>query len=98
MNLRATVEVLMQFNDESDSWCDVMVCMQCVGSFLDVQWPQAALVPVRTKKRYFIPPAVGLKERSHTEQEAKARAAGVVIRQEYMERPINISCTGGSRS
>ncbi|KAF7703695.1 39S ribosomal protein L45, mitochondrial isoform X1 [Silurus meridionalis] len=66
-----------------------------VGPFLDVQWPLAALVPVRTKKRYFIPPAVGLKEKSHSEQEAKARAAGVVIRQEYMERPINISCTAG---
>lgn len=68
--------------------------MQCVGPFLDVPWQQAALVPVRTKKRYFIPPAVGLKDKSHAEQEAKARAAGVVIRQEYMERPINISCTG----
>lgn len=76
---------------------DVSICMQCVGPFLDVQWPQAALVPVRTKKRYFIPPAVGLKEKSHSEQEARARAAGVVIRQEYMERPINISCTGSSR-
>ncbi|KAK3533515.1 hypothetical protein QTP70_023330 [Hemibagrus guttatus] len=69
--------------------------LKCVGPFLDVQWPQAALIPVRTKKRYFIPPAVGLKEKSQAEQEARARAAGVVIRQEYMERPINISCTAG---
>lgn len=66
--------------------------MQCASSLLDVQWP--ALVPVRTKKRYFIPPAVGLKEKTLAEQEARARAAGVVIKQEYMERPINISCTG----
>lgn len=84
----------MQYNEVGGSWCNVRVCVQSAGSFLDVPWAQAALVPVRTKKRYFIPPAVGLKEKSHSEQEAKARAAGVVIRQEYMERPINISCTG----
>lgn len=28
--------------------------------------------------------------------EAKARAAGIVFRQQYMERPINIACTGKS--
>lgn len=32
---------------------------------------------------------------SQAEQEARARAAGVVPRQEYMERPINIACTAG---
>ena len=67
---------------------------QGVAPLLDVPFPQSVVIPIRTKKRYFIPPAVGLKEKSHAEQEAKARAAGVVIRQEYFERPINIACTG----
>ncbi|XP_062869086.1 39S ribosomal protein L45, mitochondrial isoform X2 [Trichomycterus rosablanca] len=69
--------------------------LKYAGPLLEVQCPQAAVIPIRGKKRYFIPPAVGLKEKTHAEQEAKARAAGVVIRQEYMERPINISCTAG---
>ncbi|KAM8842755.1 large ribosomal subunit protein mL45 [Synchiropus picturatus] len=56
------------------------------------------LLPVRTKKRFFIPPAVGVKGSkapSQMQQEEKARAAGVVFRQQYFERPINISCTAG---
>uniref|UniRef100_A0A8C1E945 Large ribosomal subunit protein mL45 n=1 Tax=Cyprinus carpio carpio TaxID=630221 RepID=A0A8C1E945_CYPCA len=53
------------------------------------------LVPIRTKKRYFIPPAVNVKQKSQSEQETKARAAGVVVRQQYIERAINISCTAG---
>ncbi|XP_017572113.1 39S ribosomal protein L45, mitochondrial [Pygocentrus nattereri] len=69
--------------------------LKAVAPLLDVQFPQSVVIPIRTKKRYFIPPAVGLKEKSHAEQEAKARAAGVVIRQEYMERAINVACTAG---
>ncbi|KAL2086904.1 hypothetical protein ACEWY4_017963 [Coilia grayii] len=50
---------------------------------------------IRTKKRFFIPPAPSPKQMSQAEQEAKARAAGIVVRQQYMERSINISCTAG---
>uniref|UniRef100_A0A4W5PKS6 Large ribosomal subunit protein mL45 n=1 Tax=Hucho hucho TaxID=62062 RepID=A0A4W5PKS6_9TELE len=50
---------------------------------LEVRYPLPFVVPVRTKK-----PA-------SADQEAKARAAGVVLRQEYMERAINITCTAG---
>jgi len=66
---------------------------QYAASLLDVRLVPV-LVPIRTKKRYFIPPAVNLKERTQTDQEAKAKAAGLVVRQQYIERPINISCTG----
>ncbi|XP_005990130.1 39S ribosomal protein L45, mitochondrial [Latimeria chalumnae] len=54
-------------------------------------------MPVRTKKRHFIPPSVGLKskQKSHTSQEVNAQAAGIVIRQQYMERVINLACTAG---
>ncbi|KAM6972745.1 large ribosomal subunit protein mL45 [Aplochiton taeniatus] len=62
---------------------------------LEVSYPLPFVVPVRTKKRYFIPPAVGLKGKNQGDQEAKARAAGIVIRQQYMERAINIACTAG---
>ncbi|XP_055762448.1 39S ribosomal protein L45, mitochondrial-like [Salvelinus fontinalis] len=64
---------------------------------LEVRYPLPIVVPVRTKKRYFIPPAVGIKGKAaaSADQEAKARAAGVVLRQEYMERAINIACTAG---
>ncbi|XP_071757238.1 large ribosomal subunit protein mL45 [Centroberyx gerrardi] len=62
---------------------------------LDVRHPLPVLLPVRTKKRYFIPPAVGLKGKREENPEAKARAAGIVFRQEYTERPINIACTAG---
>ncbi|KAG7492906.1 hypothetical protein MATL_G00021000 [Megalops atlanticus] len=60
-----------------------------------VQCHLPSVIPFRTKKRYFIPPAVGATEQSHADQEAKARQAGVVVRQEYMERTINIACTAG---
>ena len=63
---------------------------------LDVQLPVPLVLPVRTKKRYFIPPAVGIKRKGEENTEAKARAAGIVFRQQYFERPINISCTGNS--
>uniref|UniRef100_A0A673J666 Large ribosomal subunit protein mL45 n=1 Tax=Sinocyclocheilus rhinocerous TaxID=307959 RepID=A0A673J666_9TELE len=69
--------------------------MQCSASLLDVRLPQTVLLPIRTKKRYFIPPAVNVKQKTQSEQEDKARAAGVVVRQQYIERAINISCTAG---
>ncbi|XP_043108733.1 39S ribosomal protein L45, mitochondrial [Puntigrus tetrazona] len=57
--------------------------------------PQPMLVPIRTKKRYFIPPAVNVKQKTQSEHELKARAAGLAVRQQYIERAINISCTAG---
>ncbi|XP_007240208.3 39S ribosomal protein L45, mitochondrial [Astyanax mexicanus] len=69
--------------------------LKCVASLLEVQLAQPVVIPVRTKKRYFIPPSVSIKSRSLEEQEAAVRAAGVVARQQYIERPINISCTAG---
>ncbi len=68
--------------------------MQCAAALLNARLPQPVLVPIRTKKRFFIPPAVSVNQKSQSEQEAKARAAGMVVRQQYMERAINISCTG----
>ncbi|KAF0036859.1 hypothetical protein F2P81_009733 [Scophthalmus maximus] len=62
---------------------------------LDVRQPVPLFVPVRTKKRYFIPPAVRTRAKPEGNMEAKARAAGIVNRQENYERPINISCTAG---
>ncbi|XP_017285976.1 39S ribosomal protein L45, mitochondrial [Kryptolebias marmoratus] len=62
---------------------------------LDVRHPVPLYLPVRTKKRYFIPPAVNIKGKKEENPELKARAAGVVIRQQYLERPINIACTAG---
>ncbi|XP_076584269.1 large ribosomal subunit protein mL45 [Chaetodon auriga] len=64
---------------------------------LDLQHPVPLFLPVRTKKRYFIPPPVGVKGRGKDKEstETRARAAGVVIGQEYHERPINIACTAG---
>ncbi|XP_022623391.1 39S ribosomal protein L45, mitochondrial isoform X2 [Seriola dumerili] len=62
---------------------------------LDVRHPGPFFLPVRTKKRYFIPPAVGMKGKIEANAEDRGRAAGVVIRQEYLERPINIACTAG---
>lgn len=67
---------------------------QAAETSLDVRHPVPLFVPVRTKKRYFIPPAVGLKGKREQNTEAKARSAGIVIRQQYIERPINIACTG----
>ncbi|XP_051894643.1 39S ribosomal protein L45, mitochondrial [Pristis pectinata] len=52
----------------------------------------ATIIPVRTKKRHYVPPR---KQDSSADQEKLARAAGLVIRQQYIERPINISCTAG---
>ncbi|XP_008416901.1 large ribosomal subunit protein mL45 [Poecilia reticulata] len=62
---------------------------------LDVRHPGPLFLPVRTKKRYFIPPAVGLKGKKEENLEAKARAAGIVFRQQYLERSINIACSAG---
>ncbi|XP_012689303.1 39S ribosomal protein L45, mitochondrial [Clupea harengus] len=53
------------------------------------------VVQIRTKKRYFVPPSAQSKSMTQEEQEAKARAAGIVPRQQYIERAINISCTAG---
>jgi len=54
------------------------------------------VVPVRGKKRHFIPPAVGAKGRVPVDPERAARARGFVLQQQYMERSINISCTGNT--
>lgn len=62
---------------------------------LDVRHPLPLIFPMRTKKRYFIPPAVKIKEKQQDNSEAKAKAAGIVIKQEYFERPINIACSAG---
>lgn len=65
---------------------------------LDLRHPVPLYMPVRTKKRYFLPPAVGMKgkEKKMENTEANARARGVVFRQQFFERPINISCTGNN--
>ncbi|XP_062893157.1 39S ribosomal protein L45, mitochondrial [Mobula hypostoma] len=52
----------------------------------------ATLILVRTKKRHYVPPH---KQDDSVDPEKRARAAGLVVRQQYMERPINISCTAG---
>ncbi|XP_051956863.1 39S ribosomal protein L45, mitochondrial-like [Xyrauchen texanus] len=77
--------------------CHLTTChnIKYVAPLLDVRLPQPVVVPIRTKKRYFIPPAVNVKKKTQAEQEAQARAAGVVVRQQYMERAINIACTAG---
>ncbi|XP_074544984.1 large ribosomal subunit protein mL45 [Halichoeres trimaculatus] len=62
---------------------------------LEVRHPLPLVLPVRTKKRYFVPPAVKTKEKQQENPEAKARAAGIVYRQEYYERPINVACSAG---
>lgn len=62
---------------------------------MDVQQPLPLVVPVRGKKRHFIPPAVGARDRAKANPEAWARAAGITFRQQYVERAINISCTAG---
>ncbi|CAK6975658.1 S ribosomal protein L45%2C mitochondrial [Scomber scombrus] len=61
----------------------------------DLRHPVPLFMPVRTKKRYFIPPSVGLKDNRTDNLEAKAKTAGIAFRQQYIERPINISCTAG---
>lgn len=57
--------------------------------------PLPLVVPVRGKKRHFIPPAVGVKGKMQMDPARIARARGFVLRQQYMERSINISCTAG---
>jgi hypothetical protein len=69
---------------------------QSADGWVDVRQPHPLVVPVRGKKRHFIPPAVGIKEKTKADPEARARAAGLVFRQQYVERSINISCTGSS--
>lgn len=69
---------------------------QNAEAFLDLRPPGPLYLPVRTKKRYFVPPAVGQKGHKQENPEAKARAAGIVIKQQYFERPINIACTGST--
>lgn len=65
------------------------------SELVDLCGPAPLLLTVRTKKRYFIPPAVKLQSKRGADPEAKARAAGTVFKQEIMERPINIACTAG---
>ncbi|KAI4792993.1 hypothetical protein KUCAC02_032999 [Chaenocephalus aceratus] len=62
---------------------------------LDLRHPLPLYLPVRTKKRYFIPPAVGMKGMKDANIEVRARKAGVAPRQQYFERPINIASTSG---
>ncbi|XP_074834923.1 large ribosomal subunit protein mL45 [Carettochelys insculpta] len=57
--------------------------------------PTSLLVPVRTKRRHFIPPSVNAKYTTPEEQKLKARAAGVVIPDETPERPICLKSTPG---
>ncbi|XP_054849679.1 39S ribosomal protein L45, mitochondrial [Eublepharis macularius] len=53
------------------------------------------MVPVRTKKRYFIPPSANPKYVTPEQQQKHARAAGIVVPYERSLRPMNISCTAG---
>ncbi|XP_072516520.1 large ribosomal subunit protein mL45 [Salminus brasiliensis] len=66
-----------------------------VASFLDVHFSQPVVIPVRTKRRFFISPSKINNEMTPSNQQKKARAAGVILKQEYFERSINISCTAG---
>ncbi|KAM3842511.1 large ribosomal subunit protein mL45 [Diretmus argenteus] len=69
--------------------------MKNAEASLDVRRPLPMVVPVRTKKRYFIPAPPGVKGKNVENPEAKAKAAGLTFRQEYAERPINIACSVG---
>uniref|UniRef100_A0ACB8EUT2 39S ribosomal protein L45, mitochondrial n=1 Tax=Sphaerodactylus townsendi TaxID=933632 RepID=A0ACB8EUT2_9SAUR len=53
------------------------------------------VIPVRTKKRFFIPPSVNPKYVTPEQQQMHARAAGIVIPYEKLVRPMNIACTAG---
>ncbi|KAF3852738.1 hypothetical protein F7725_006093 [Dissostichus mawsoni] len=64
---------------------------------LDLRHPLPLYLPVRTKKRYFIPPAVGMKGMKDANIEDRARKAGVAPRQQYFERPINMPPLGDAR-
>ncbi|XP_029428113.1 LOW QUALITY PROTEIN: 39S ribosomal protein L45, mitochondrial [Rhinatrema bivittatum] len=77
--------------------CSYSVNAQAAEALLNPARPGQFLlmVPVRTKKRYFIPPAVKVKHKTMAELEAHARASGVVMQQELPERSINVSCTAG---
>ncbi|XP_053217107.1 39S ribosomal protein L45, mitochondrial [Podarcis raffonei] len=57
--------------------------------------PSSLVVPVRTKRRHFIPPAVNAKYTTPEEQMKHARAAGLVVPHERLIRPMNVSCTAG---
>ncbi|XP_077108388.1 large ribosomal subunit protein mL45 [Ranitomeya variabilis] len=52
------------------------------------------IIPIRTKKRMYKPPYLANKL-SVDEMMKKARAAGIIMPQEDLERPINVSCTAG---
>ncbi|XP_028827038.1 large ribosomal subunit protein mL45 [Denticeps clupeoides] len=60
------------------------------AALLEAQRAAPLVVPIRTKKRYFMPPAA-----SKTTEKQEQAARTFVVRQEYMERQINISCTAG---
>ncbi|KAM9769883.1 large ribosomal subunit protein mL45 isoform 2-T2 [Menidia menidia] len=70
-------------------------CHSLKNAETSLEHPLPLYLPARTKKRYFIPPAAGLKGKMEQNPETKARAAGIVFRQQYLERPINIACTAG---
>ncbi|XP_077170612.1 large ribosomal subunit protein mL45 [Paroedura picta] len=53
------------------------------------------IIPMRTKKRYRIPPSTNPKILTPEEHRIRNRAAGIVIPRERLARPINISCTAG---
>jgi hypothetical protein len=53
----------------------------------------AAVVPVRTKKR-FTPPSYEPKYKTEKEFLEYARKAGLVIPPERLDRPIHVACTG----
>lgn len=97
VNLRIlTLLKVFHYKQQNNCVClCVCVLSQSADASLDVRHPAPLLLSVRTKKRYFIPPTVGMKGRGESNPEAKARAAGIVFRQEYFERPINIACSGG---
>ncbi|CAI9585028.1 unnamed protein product [Staurois parvus] len=53
------------------------------------------LQPVRTKKRFSAPKSVGARYNTNAETARKAKAAGIIVPEELMERQINVSCTAG---
>ncbi|XP_044300541.1 39S ribosomal protein L45, mitochondrial isoform X2 [Varanus komodoensis] len=72
-------------------------CLQGVECLLNSARlaPTSVVVPVRTKRRHFIPPSVNAKYSTPEEQQRHARAAGIVIPHERLERPITLLCTAG---
>ncbi|XP_066484925.1 large ribosomal subunit protein mL45 [Tiliqua scincoides] len=73
------------------------ICLQRVECLLNPARlaPFSLVVPVRTKKRHFIPPSVNAKYATPEEQKKHARAAGFVVPHEQLARPMNIACTAG---